>query len=600
MSKTIWHDFFAKEFQALDSNLEILRAVLENFGKTLAALKVAAIDHDFKTVQKAALNLNALAHKDDFKHKPTSKKFIEELREFRHALRSACGAAIGFSELIEEQLTDLEQNTQEAHAALLPVFQVAQKILEIISEFSLGDSNLLMTDVAEPHLLTTKNKANVLIIDDNPDKLEMLRRRVSKIGHAVQTASGGKAGLDAINQCAPDIILLDLIMPDISGFEVLNQIKKSPNHNTIPVLIISSSNDMANVTRCIQQGADDYLPTPVNNTLLYSRIEACVSKKFTRDRELKTMCELNRARHLLATAIESIDEGFAIFSSDDKLLKYNSKFEELYPAVRTLKLEKSSYEDFLRASLKEGTYVPERRHHLQKKSKHVSRTEIIEDWIKLALSYHKNPGKPQIIRLTNGKWIEVIENQIPEGGVVAVHKDVSVGKQREEKLKYFALHDPLTGLMNRKSYEQTLEKVFDRSQKTQQSFGILFFDLDGFKNVNDTLGHDFGDFLLKEVAKKLTKCLRTTDYLARLGGDEFTAIITDSCTLDDLEAIASRCLKSIGTSVEQDHKVANFGVSIGLALYPLHGTSIDEVLKKADEAMYEAKKSGKGSFKIAK
>ncbi|MDP4840204.1 MAG: diguanylate cyclase, partial [Alphaproteobacteria bacterium] len=257
-----------------------------------------------------------------------------------------------------------------------------------------------------------------------------------------------------------------------------------------------------------------------------------------------------------------------------------------------------TYEELIRENIRLGVYQVERRELCPENNICLNNKEI-EDWVSVKVGRHNNPTKPYVDLLSTGVWVEVIENKIPEGGTVSIHKDVSEGKKKEKHLEYLALHDGLTGLANRKKFDEALRDFFEEAQETNATFGIAFFDLDGFKVVNDTLGHDFGDFFLKEVSRKLVQSVRESDLVARFGGDEFAALVTHISSEEDLVEVAKRCLDAIGTRVEKEGMAADFGVSIGLALYPDAGKTPEELLKKADAAMYEAKKSGKGTYRIA-
>lgn len=600
MSKTDCRTLFVDQFSGLEKHIATLEKHLEELQIHLNQIPGHRIDEDFSSILKATTTLKKLCYEYEFQNAINQDQFLDEIKEYRHDLRAACGGVIGYSELAREELEALGHNDKKLLEEISDIIEVSHGMLEIIALMTVvNQTGSLRQKVSK--LQTTQFKGSLLIIDDNPEKLKMLRRRVEQIGHSVLTATGGLQGLEAITKRLPDLILLDLIMPDINGLEVLIKLKADSSLKDIPVLMISSTSDMDTVIECIKQGADDYLPTPIDNTLLFSRIESCLTKKFSRDREVQVMQALEEARMRLATAIESIDEGFAIFDSQDRLISYNSKFIDLYPAVSTLTLESSTYEDFLNANIAQETYALERRKKkkVETDSSNPLSSNDIKAWCEDALKHHRNPQTPQVHLLKDGRWIESIENKIPSGGTVAVHKDISDRMRREQKLEYQAHHDALTGLINRKGFEMKLEKTLREAQDNKEILGLLFFDLDGFKKVNDTLGHDFGDFLLKEVAQKLSHCLRTTDHLARMGGDEFVAIITDNPTLDQLEIIATRSLKALGNQVEQDGKIANFGMSIGIAAYPEHGKNPKALVTQADKAMYAAKRKGKNTFVFA-
>ncbi|TAN72420.1 MAG: diguanylate cyclase [Gallionella sp.] len=163
-------------------------------------------------------------------------------------------------------------------------------------------------------------------------------------------------------------------------------------------------------------------------------------------------------------------------------------------------------------------------------------------------------------------------------------------KQGEEELQRLAHNDPLTGLPNRSLFHDRLEQGLALAQRHQQNFAVLFLDLDHFKEINDTFGHDVGDVLLRETAGRLLSCVRKTDTVARMGGDEFTVIITEIKTPESAEHVARNILKALLEPFELNGTLCNVGCSIGIARYPEHGMDSETLLKNADAAMYHAKR----------
>lgn len=169
-------------------------------------------------------------------------------------------------------------------------------------------------------------------------------------------------------------------------------------------------------------------------------------------------------------------------------------------------------------------------------------------------------------------------------------------KRAEERLTYLAQYDHLTGLVNRSLFRDRLAQAMARSKRLQQPLGIMLLDLDRFKAVNDTLGHDVGDELLKAVSERLKSCVREVDTVARMGGDEFTIILEGVASDHSVVVVAKRIIESILTVFElRGHKIS-VGVSIGITVYPQDDHNIDELLKHADSAMYRAKQSGGSGF----
>lgn len=172
-------------------------------------------------------------------------------------------------------------------------------------------------------------------------------------------------------------------------------------------------------------------------------------------------------------------------------------------------------------------------------------------------------------------------------------------KLSEDRLRYLAYHDPLTGLANRKQFHERLNQSLDWAQNNNQMFALMFLDLDGFKQVNDTLGHDVGDQLLKVVAQRLTDNLRSSDIVSRLGGDEFTVILSDIPQVDYAARVGEKILESLSQVFTLDENEVFVTGSIGISIYPLDGEAEEALVKRADIAMYHAKQLGRNQFQFA-
>ncbi|OKH33681.1 diguanylate cyclase [[Phormidium ambiguum] IAM M-71] len=169
-------------------------------------------------------------------------------------------------------------------------------------------------------------------------------------------------------------------------------------------------------------------------------------------------------------------------------------------------------------------------------------------------------------------------------------------KLSEDRLRYLAYHDTLTGLPNRKLFHERLSQSIEWAHHNHQLVALLFLDLDGFKLINDTKGHDIGDLLLQTVAERLKRCLRSSDTVSRLGGDEFTVILSGIPSLPDIAKVADKILTTINQPfILQGHKI-RISTSIGISVFPLNGEDIETLIKNADTAMYSAKELGKNNY----
>lgn len=548
------------------------------------------VAQDFDRICKANKKLKSLLENlHDAKPHANENTFAFWSKK-RHDLRTPINGIKNYSEMIIEEL----EETENAFL-ILPfskIIQSAEKTLRIIDNIGRnvnapGKEDYIQPSTEDDQAWYVIEGGTVLIIDDNQDNREVLRQRLQKAGLIILEAEDGFEGMKKVEDNDIDLILLDIMMPRLNGYEVLDRLKAKEEFSYIPVLMITSVTELSSIVRCIEAGADDYLPTPFNPVILRARISACLEKKRHADREKTFMKKLETAQRQLEAGIESIKEGFAIFDDQDRLVKYNEPFKNMYPDLFTLESEYISYDTFLRENLANGTFSPDRRLN-----------ESPKDWLNRHKLWHETPTASLLERVIPlNIWVEIQEYKTLDGGTVSIHKDITKRKEEEDRLSQLALYDSLTNLANRSLFEKTLQEVFKASEESDTFFSILYIDLDGFKNVNDTLGHEFGDKILVSVAERIQNCIRSKDLAARLGGDEFAVLLPKSQDIQTTKLIAERIIEDIGSTVTHEGDTAQFGVSIGIAGFPNDGKTPDELLKAADTAMYAAKKAGKGQYK---
>jgi diguanylate cyclase (GGDEF)-like protein/PAS domain S-box-containing protein len=182
---------------------------------------------------------------------------------------------------------------------------------------------------------------------------------------------------------------------------------------------------------------------------------------------------------------------------------------------------------------------------------------------------------------------------------IAIHEDITAQKQVQQRIEQMAHYDALTGLPNRALFYDRLKHSLSLARRHHGELVLMFLDLDGFKKVNDTLGHRAGDMLLSQVAQRLRQCVRESDTVARLGGDEFTVICNDLYQGFDAARIAEKLIESIAQPFDLEGQAAHIGVSIGIARLCEHTRDPDELLHQADQAMYEAKLAGKNTYRLS-
>lgn len=185
------------------------------------------------------------------------------------------------------------------------------------------------------------------------------------------------------------------------------------------------------------------------------------------------------------------------------------------------------------------------------------------------------------------------------GLAIAQARALERERHAQERIRHQAYHDPLTGLPNRLFFHEQLQDMLERSRGNERRLALLFIDIDRFKSVNDTLGHEMGDMLLKEIADRLRQSVRNGDIVARLGGDEFLVLVSDVVSREGAETVARRILASLREPFVLGDREFHTSASIGIALFPEHGDEAESLILQADNAMYEAKRSGRDGYRVA-
>ena len=282
--------------------------------------------------------------------------------------------------------------------------------------------------------------------------------------------------------------------------------------------------------------------------------------------------------------VENMSQGMALFDKDDRLVIANQYFCELYPTLAPLMVPGIKYADFVQAEFD---------------TLNIARRDGDRDSLAQRISQRDQGGYIAERRIADERWIMVSENRTLDGGTVMLHTDVSELKMRERRIHHLAFHDVLTGLPNRAAFRQKLIEDLNRAHKSNENLAVICLDLDGFKYVNDTLGHPAGDELLIEVARRIKDNLRETDTAARLGGDEFAIVVNENVTIETVTGIAWRILNALAEPVDiRGQQVVTTG-SLGVA-FALSGEVADPdmLIKNADLALYRSKSDGRNTFRF--
>jgi diguanylate cyclase (GGDEF)-like protein len=294
------------------------------------------------------------------------------------------------------------------------------------------------------------------------------------------------------------------------------------------------------------------------------------------------IAQLNRCLEL---ALNNMARGLSMFDANQRLIVCNRMYEELYDLPQHLTRPGTTLADLVRNHVKREAGLDNAQERKKQRA-----------WIEhhvAALARGETFTHTQ--HLKSGRIVLVTNKPLEGGGWVDIQEDITERRQAEQKIHWLARHDPLTEIANRLQFHEALDEAL-RNLAPNQTLALHWIDLDGFKAVNDTLGHPVGDALLKSVAKSLKRAVRKNDIVARLGGDEFAVLQSASrvARKADAERMAQRLLKEICKPHDLGGQQVSCSASIGIAFAPLHGQTTEQLLKAADLALYKAKAGGKG------
>ena len=294
--------------------------------------------------------------------------------------------------------------------------------------------------------------------------------------------------------------------------------------------------------------------------------------------------ERERAEKHLADAIESVSEGFALWDSDDRLVLFNTNYLKVFQELADVLVTGVHFEDFIKAAVERGVYE--------------TNGESVQNFVAGRLAEHRDPTEAFERHVGGERWVRISKRRTESGGVVGIWTDITDKKRTEDEIRDLAMSDPLTGLANRNRFHSDFERALADAKRLNCRLALLFLDLDKFKRINDELGHPAGDALLEQVASRLLSAARESNTVARLGGDEFAIIMTHLGKADAPEPLASRIIEALSTPFDLAGQTVEIGTSIGISVYPDDDTNAEELVRKADSALYQAKSAGRGNFQL--
>ena len=305
------------------------------------------------------------------------------------------------------------------------------------------------------------------------------------------------------------------------------------------------------------------------------------------DRITQARQDMARAKATLDQALESMDSGFLLLDAQWRVVQWNRRFEEIFPWLKEVMAPMEPFQTVLLATVHQ---------HLPQASAAEQR-----GWVERRMALMQMPQGPHEQHLPTGMIVQITEQSTPEGGLVISYHDVTALRQASAEIENLAFYDPLTNLPNRRLLMDRMQQAIDASTRSGKYGALLFLDLDHFKVLNDTLGHEVGDVLLQQVAQRLRGCVRGEDTVARLGGDEFVVMLRDLSPIASEAAATARrvgekILRRLNQPYRLHHHTYHSTPSIGATLLGCDMPSSNDLLKQADIAMYQVKSQGRNAL----
>jgi len=449
--------------------------------------------------------------------------------------------------------------------------------------------------------------ARILVVDDVPANVKLLEARLSAEYYEVITASDGYSALEICESSTVDVILLDVMMPGIDGFEVCRRLKTRPSTAHIPVILVTALDADSDRINGLNLGADDFLTKPVNDLQLLARVKSLVRLKnlsdelrlrvaTTRDVGLESILRFPAGAEGAArnARVLLIDERLESAERIQRILAAEAAVDvQIDPQAGFFDAIQGNYDCLIISSTFSG-FDPLRI---------CAQLRSLDNTRSLPIILLANPGEDSLIRRALELGVnDYVTRPLNPNELLARLRTQYRRKAYHDGLRAsiaksfeMAVTDSLTGLHNRLYLETHLATLFKRAVERRRPLSVLMTDIDRFKLVNDTYGHDGGDEVLREFAKRLRRNVRGSDLASRYGGEEFFIVMPDTdATIAAI--VAERIRREVASTpfgVNRNAATIPVTISVGIASVLPRGDSVADLLKRADDALYDAKAAGR-------
>ena len=420
--------------------------------------------------------------------------------------------------------------------------------------------------------------SRLLIVDDNEMNRDMLARRLARKGYEIAVTQSAHDLLERVKLDGTDLVLLDIEMPEVSGLDALKTLREAYSAIELPIIMVTAKNQSEDIVKALDLGANDYLTKPIDFPVALARIGTQLSHKRAQE-------ALKESEERYALAARGSNDGLWDWNLSANVVHFSPRWKAMlgYQEAQVGDRPEEWFErihDADRERVKQEIAAHQKglTPHFESEHRVLHKDGSFRWMLSRGVAVHDTSGNP--LRMAGSQT------------------DITEGK----------VSDPLTGLPNRLLFIDRVGRLVKHMKRRKDHlFAVLFLDLDGFKMINDSMGHLIGDQLLLGVANRLEKCLRSTDTVARLGeaftvarlgGDEFTVLLDDIKDPGDAKRAADRMMKALASPFILGGKEVFTSVSIGIALSTSAYEQPEEMLRDADTAMYRAKALGKARYEV--
>jgi diguanylate cyclase (GGDEF)-like protein/PAS domain S-box-containing protein len=423
---------------------------------------------------------------------------------------------------------------------------------------------------------------HILYMEDDPSLSLLLKKQFERRGYRVDIAADGDEGLRMADASQYDILLVDYNMPFRGGLDVIRALASKGTFT--PAIMVTGEGNEEVAVEALKQGAADYVIKDVE--MKYLELLPVIIDQVLYKQQL-----INESRRMEEAVRESEERYRKLvdLSPDGISIHVDGRFVFINPAGA--RMLGASHPDQLVGMSTLDVVHPDFREMVNSRMQQLGEKGHMAPWI----------GE-QYIRL-DGSLIDVevcSVNFVYKGApaIQMIFKDITERKMVEQRLEHLALYDALTGLPNRMLFFDRSNQLLALARRNTYILSLLYMDLDNFKHINDTFGHEVGDLVLAEASKRMTSSMRSSDTVARMGGDEFIGICARIASPMDAAVIANKIIVVLARPFRIRELELTIGVSVGISLYPLDGDDVETLMKKADAAMYKVKERGKGGFRF--